>query len=53
MRARVGAEQDVFLDAFSKYSTIAHACREAGIGRATHYRWMAADPEYAERRARC
>lgn len=41
--------QGAFLEAFPEIGTITHAARAAGIGRRTHYDWLDADPEYAER----
>lgn len=36
------------LAAFAEGGTILHACRAVGVGRRTHYGWMASDPAYAE-----
>ena len=37
-----------FLSAFSECGNVTLACKMAGIGRKTHYRWLEADHRYAE-----
>jgi hypothetical protein len=36
-----------FLEEFVVRGIVSHACAAVGIGRATHYHWLEADPEYA------
>lgn len=42
------AKQGRFLDSFLETANVSRACRVASINRATHYDWLASDPEYAE-----
>jgi hypothetical protein len=37
----------VFLTVFAASGNISRACRQIGANRATHYDWLAADPDYA------
>jgi hypothetical protein len=37
----------LFLTVFAACGNISHACRQIGANRATHYDWLAADPDYA------
>ena len=37
-----------FLEAFAEYGTVTHACRAAGVSRATVYRHREDHPEFAE-----
>ena len=49
-RDATAARKASFLEAYAKVPPpITHACRVAGVGRRTHYDWLEADPEYAER----
>jgi hypothetical protein len=43
------ATKDRFITELEKIPLIAAACRTAGIGRATIYRWQKDDKEFAER----
>ena len=36
-------------EAFVRVHTVASACKESGTHRSTHYRWLAADPDYVDR----
>jgi len=38
--------QKRFLQTFAEVGTIREACRQANVGRRTHYDWIAADPAY-------
>jgi hypothetical protein len=35
------------LEAYIQFGTVTHASQAVGIGRRTHYDWLAADPAYA------
>jgi hypothetical protein len=48
-RAATVADKDRFLEAYAAIGTISGAAQHAGIGKRTHYNWLAADPEYAAR----
>jgi len=41
--------QEAFLSAYARLGVISEACREARIGRQTHYNWLENDPDYVER----
>ena len=43
------ANQARFLEAYEKLGYISKAAAAAGITSRAHYKWMAADPDYAER----
>lgn len=40
-------EKILFLEKLKEYPVIASACKMAGIGRATHYRWCTEDSDFA------
>lgn len=42
-------KKELFLAAFAETCTVTHAAEAAGIDRRTHYDWLKADPEYADR----
>lgn len=42
-------KQKKFLDAFVNLGTVLHACQSAGIHPATHRKWIASDPKYAQK----
>ncbi len=40
--------QKAFLAAFRETGNVRLACKAAGVGRSTHYRWREKDSEYRE-----
>ncbi len=38
--------QRAFLAAFRETGNVCLACKAAGVGRSSHYRWLEKDPEY-------
>jgi len=38
--------QQVFLSVYQQVGTVSAAARESGVGRRTHYHWLATDSEY-------
>lgn len=46
--ADIAKRKQKFLDAYRKDGTVSGACRIARVGRATHYKWLKMDPEYAK-----
>lgn len=42
------AQKRAFIETMAKYGTVHEASRQTGIARSTHYRWLGADPAYAE-----
>lgn len=46
-QAETLTNQERFLDAFKQVGNVSAAAKLAGIGRRTHYDWLAGDPEYA------
>lgn len=42
------AKKAAFLAAFVETARVSSAVKAAGIGRRTHYNWLAADPDYAQ-----
>ena len=51
MRRTPTAKIEKFLEILEQFGRIATAANEAGIGRATIYRWQIADPQLAGRMA--
>ncbi len=44
----VHPKRRAFLAAFRETGNVRVACKAAGVGRSSHYRWLAEDPEYHE-----